>query len=145
MIHTLLRRNNAHSQILHMIAARAPGYVIDCRMQHAETIQTIPCDRESMASPLNASRAKTPSRERLCSPPFCTLSWPRVLPDLAWPDSDMFDDDDGNLLHTCPHIPDGLAPDGGHPRLYWETLPTTDIISYLLMNCPRAHRQRPPA
>ena len=44
MMHTLLRRNNAHSQILHTCDCSTRlqlGYMIDGRMQHAETIQTI--------------------------------------------------------------------------------------------------------
>ena len=59
---TLLRRNKAHFLILHMIAARTPGYVIDGQMHHAATILTMCCNPESLAAPLHTTRAKSPSR-----------------------------------------------------------------------------------
>ena len=49
-----------------------------------------------------------------------------TCPDLDVPDLAMFDDDGSNLSHTRPHNPDGLAPDGGHPRLRRETLLPTN-------------------
>ena len=121
-LHTILRRNNAHPEILHTIASNTIGYVIDPRMQLEQRILNLSCDRESIEIPLSTPRAKSPSRERSHHPPFCILFSLHVLPDLASPDLAMFDDDGSNLLHTRPHNPDGLEPDGGHPRLRRETL-----------------------
>ena len=67
-LHTSIRRNNALSLILHMIAARTPGCVIDGQMRRAATILTMCCDPEAMAAPLHTTRAKSPSRARFLLP-----------------------------------------------------------------------------
>ena len=72
----------------------------------------------------------SPHHEGNCAP--AAIVHPRpgrarsTLPDLASPDLGSLDDCDGNRSHTRPHVPDGLVPDGGHPRLCRETLPTID-------------------
>ena len=72
-LHTLLRRNNAHFDILHTIAARAPEDVINSRVQHAAAILTPCSNRDAMAAPLHTPRATPRPRGQLCLLPLCIL------------------------------------------------------------------------
>ena len=96
------------------IAARAPGCVIDGRMQRAAAILTLCSDRNAMAAPLHTPRATPRPREQKAHPPFCALFSLHVLPNLASPDLAMFDgdgDDGSNPPHTRPHNPDCCCSD----------------------------------
>jgi hypothetical protein len=97
------------------IAARAPGCVIDGRMQRAAAILTLCSDRNAMAAPLHTPRATPRPREQKAHPPFCALFSLHVLPNLASPDLAMFDgdgDDGSNPPHTRPHNPEWRYADG---------------------------------
>ena len=133
------RRNDALSLILHMIAARAPGCVIDVQMHRAATILTMCCDPESMAAPLHTTREVAIASTIPASMIFASAAQ-HTCPDLDVPDLECLTPQRAlQQPHTAtrPHIPDGPVPDGGHPRLCRETLPTTNIISYLQRSFPR--------
>ena len=127
--HTSTRRSTALLSTLRTIAMGTPDCLLDGTMLRERAHLTMVAVPDSMAATPNTPRTKMPPRSRCCVRhafvPLANLS--RFGSTACPPDRPIRTDGPCNLSHTATrvHNPDGLAPDGGHPRLYRETLPIT--------------------
>ena len=131
--HTSTRRSTALLPILRTIAMRTPNCLLDSTMPREHAHLTMVADRNQFdgrhaehATHGNAAAIAMLSAMLLCRlVPHANFS--RFGSTACPPDGPIWTDGPCNLSHaaTRVHNPDGLAPNGGHPRLFRETLPTT--------------------